>query len=343
MKVSAAVAGLVAALALSGRAAADCKLMKIASLPATMEGGHAIISVEINGAPVRFIADSGAFYSMLSVASAKELKLSLESAPPQFSVAGVGGSVQSYVTTVKSFGVGKYKLPGVEFLVGGGDLSGGRAVGLIGQNVLGVGDVEYDLAQGDIRLFVPEGCADTDRAYWAGDKFVSVVAIKPRDNFEQPYTLAQVVVNGVKLDALFDTGAPTSMLSPAAARRAGIKLDGPGVRAAGYAGGLGSRKVQTWIASVKSLELGGEGIRNTEIRVGELPYGTDMLIGADFFLSHRVYVANTQRRMYFTYNGGPVFDLSIKSDAPEEDAAASMKAANAEPSASAGEASADPH
>jgi tetratricopeptide (TPR) repeat protein len=33
-----------------------------------------------------------------------------------------------------------------------------------------------------------------------------------------------------------------------------------------------------------------------------------MLIGADFFLSHRVYVANSLRKMYFTYDGGPVFN-----------------------------------
>ena len=35
-----------------------------------------------------------------------------------------------------------------------------------------------------------------------------------------------------------------------------------------------------------------------------------MLIGADFFLSHHVYVANSQRKLYFTYNGGPVFNLT---------------------------------
>jgi hypothetical protein len=36
----------------------------------------------------------------------------------------------------------------------------------------------------------------------------------------------------------------------------------------------------------------------------------DMVLGADFFLTHRIYVANNQQKMYFTYNGGPVFDLS---------------------------------
>ena len=34
---------------------------------------------------------------------------------------------------------------------------------------------------------------------------------------------------------------------------------------------------------------------------------TDMLIGADFFLAHHVLVASSQRKLYFTYNGGTGF------------------------------------
>ena len=34
-----------------------------------------------------------------------------------------------------------------------------------------------------------------------------------------------------------------------------------------------------------------------------------MLLGIDFFLSHHVFVAHSQNRLYFTYNGGPVFQL----------------------------------
>ncbi len=37
--------------------------------------------------------------------------------------------------------------------------------------------------------------------------------------------------------------------------------------------------------------------------------GADMVLGADFFLSHRILVANSQRKLYFSYNGGPVFKL----------------------------------
>ena len=35
-----------------------------------------------------------------------------------------------------------------------------------------------------------------------------------------------------------------------------------------------------------------------------------MLLGSDFFLAHHIYVAYSQDKVYFTYNGGPVFDLN---------------------------------
>ena len=56
-----------------------------------------------------------------------------------------------------------------------------------------------------------------------------------------------------------------------------------------------------------------------------------MLIGADFFLSHRVFIANSQDKIYFTYNGGPVFDLRTTSKPAANEAApdASAQTANA--------------
>jgi len=74
----------------------------------------------------------------------------------------------------------------------------------------------------------------------------------------------------------------------------------------------------------------------------------DMLIGADFFLSHRVYVASSQRKLYFTYNGGPVFDLRsapasmTASTPPESGADANDSPAAANGSAAGGPAAAAP-
>jgi len=60
-----------------------------------------------------------------------------------------------------------------------------------------------------------------------------------------------------------------------------------------------------------------------------------MLIGDDFFLSHRVMVSRAQRRLFFTYNGGPVFRLEPRT----EQAKMTVSAAGADvPAAAATEA-----
>jgi hypothetical protein len=33
-----------------------------------------------------------------------------------------------------------------------------------------------------------------------------------------------------------------------------------------------------------------------------------MLLGADFFLAHRVFIAKSEGKVYITYNGGAIFD-----------------------------------
>jgi tetratricopeptide (TPR) repeat protein len=80
--------------------------------------------------------------------------------------------------------------------------------------------------------------------------------------------------------------------------------------------GIGHGEFPTWIAPVASFEIGNEQVKNTSLRVGDIKLeDVDMLIGADFFLSHRIFVAKSQSRLYFTYNGGPVFNLEHIGDA----------------------------
>jgi len=91
----------------------------------------------------------------------------------------------------------------------------------------------------------------------------------------------------------------------------------------------------TWIARFASFKIGDEEILHAELRFGDVSLaGADLLIGADFFLSHRIYVASSQHKLYFTYNGGPVFDLTrphaSPSGSPDDRAApASATAAHA--------------
>ncbi len=308
--VAAAAAGLALSV-LAGPAFAACAMNKIAELPVTMRGLRPLVPAKINGQELMFIADSGAFYSTINRPVAERLKLSLNYMNAGFTVGGLGGDAQAQYTVVKTFTLVGANLPNITFLVAGS----GDGDGLLGQNVLGIADVEYDLSHGAIRLVKPAGCGQTPLAYWAaktGGASVMNIRAPEQDN---PHTIGEVTVNGVKLKAGFDTGAPVSMITLEAAARLGIKPDSPGVESAGTSSGLGPRPLRNWIAPVASFKIGDEEIKNTRLRIvdTDADFGADMLIGADFFLSHRVYVSNSQHKLYFTYNGGPVFNLTARS------------------------------
>jgi tetratricopeptide (TPR) repeat protein/predicted aspartyl protease len=333
MRSTSLALAMLASAALCGQArAAGCTLAKVAELPVTMAGLRPLIHTEINGADAMFILDSGAFFSTLTPSSAVKYGLRVGPAPTWLTVWGVGGKAKVSLATAKDFTFGDELHHNVEFLVDERGFGEDEA-GLLGQNVLINDDVEYDLAKGVIRLFRPTGCNGAVLAYWAGSQPYSVINIEPTGD-TAPHANAMATLNGASIKVDFDTGSPVSILSIAAAGRAGVKPSSPGVVSAGYSSGVGlGSYLQTSIAPFSSFKLGGEEIRNIKLRFGELRMGgdADMLIGADFFLSHHVYVSNNQHKIFFTYNGGPVFNV----EAGPRPVAEAAKAAPASPSADA--------
>lgn len=307
-----ALAG-VAALVLAGQARAECQLQPLAELPVSVQGKRAIVSATVNGHSLRLMIDSGAAVNFLTPAAAAQAEVRLNPGPANVQSYGAGGRVAVQMGTAKRLEMGNLSIPDIDFLVAGG--LGPGVDGLIGQNILRVVDVEYDLPHHLMRLMKPKGCEKASLAYWAGQKGIGLVELEPLSP-QKPHAVGVVHVNGVSLRAMFDTGAETSVLNLAGAQHAAVHVQGEGVTAAGYGMGVDGRPLATVIAPVSSFEVGGEQIRNTRLRVSSVGVAgldePDMLIGLDFFLSHRVLVANSQRRLYFTYEGGPVFDLSTK-------------------------------
>lgn len=335
----------LAPLAASRAAYAEpCTLGRVAELPVTMLGMRPTVHAAINGTDALFIADSGAFFNLLTPAAAEQFKLNVELAPPNFFVSGVGGEARTRLTTVKTFTIFNIVVPKVLFVVAGNDLGNG-AVGLLGQNVFRLGDVEYDLANGAIRIIRPKGdCKKSVLAYWANStgKPYSVIDIDFA-TAAQPHTTSTAYVNGKKVRVMFDTGASTSVLTLDAAKRAGVTPESAGVTPGGPSHGIGRRVTQSWLAPFASFKVGDEEVRNTQLRIADIALpDVDMLVGADFFLSHRIYVATSQRRLYFTYNGGPVFNLTATpapataADSPAAGAADHPQAARDEPTDAAG-------
>jgi len=319
------------ALALATAAAsalAECKLSQLAELPVTMAGLRPLVPAKINGVDATFVVDSGAFYSIISPAAANQYQLKLHGAPMQLRMEGVGGEVRDLAATyVEELKLADRALHHIEFLVAGSE-AGSGAIGLLGRNVLAIADAEYDLAKGVIRLMQSgEGCDKVVLAYWVKSEPYSIIDMPLVRKAGAISGIAQL--NGKRIQVILDTGAATSFLTRRAAARAGFTRTAPGVVFAGLSHGIGARNFATWIANFESLKLGEEEIHNARLRVGDADIpDADMLLGADFFLSHHIYVASGQRKVYFTYNGGPVFDLRRL---PGEEAAAEASPGAAPP------------
>ena len=315
-------------------ALADCKLSKLPDLQVTMRGPRALVHANINGVDGLFMVDTGAFFSSATAAAVARFNLPEEPAPFGMYVTGIGhGETQMSVATVKNFVFDGVPLHRIDFIVLdrrlGEDLDGS-----IGENILGAPDVEYDLGNGAIRLFQATGCRNNDLAYWDTTQTDSVVDDETEGKMLQaPKIMA--TLNGVKIRVVLDSGTPMSTLSTEAAARAGIKPGDPGVVRVGYSGGVGYHsQLAIWKAHFDSLKIGGEEIKNTPLLFGAIALpDTDMLLGADFFLSHRIFIANSQHRIYFTYNGGKVFNLDVapvrepEAETPPEPATAALAAA----------------
>jgi tetratricopeptide (TPR) repeat protein len=302
--------GLICAWMTASSLAGQCTLGRIVEFPITMGDLSPQMTAKINGRAVRLMVDSGSSFSVISPASAAELNLSTRPAPFGFYVRGVNGSVSASITRVKEFTIPGVTLHDIDFIVAGSQIDRG-SVGLLGQNVLHYADVEYDLAQGVIRLMKAASCGSkVTLAYWV-DKSTpySVINIESRER--TAVAIGHASIDGTDIRVVFDSGAGVSTLTLKAAARIGIRPDSPGVVPGGMMGGAGANMLPSYIAPVESFKIGDEEIRHTRLRFADFQLGdADMLIGPDFFLSHRIYVDNSRQKLYFTYNGGPVFNLT---------------------------------
>ncbi len=308
---AAALAGAIWTASAHG-ALAECKLTTV-SIPVTMKGTRPLITAKINGQDEQFLLDSGSFANTVSVKVVRELKLhpvkidqtsSRVQTDGVTDVSGIGGDAVGAAVIADQFELAGGKFSKIPFLTFRG---GGDEAGLIGQAFLHALDVEYDFGHDEMKLVQPEDCKGANMAYWTKDGNFSYLPLKEpdRDNLQ---TEAVIEINKVTMRATFDTGAETSFITRRAAARAGVKITDAGVEEAGFSYGIDGRPVKTWVARFASVKIGDEEIRNGWLAIGDSPMDdTDILIGADFFLAHHVYVANSQQRIFFSYNGGPVF------------------------------------
>ena len=292
--------------ALSG----ECQIERAPAVPVIIKDLRALVATKINGRTARFVIDTGAFWSMLSPQARSEYGLPDGGGPMGLWVSGFNGSTSAYVTSVRKFTFLGVPFHDAQFVVGGNDFPSG-AVGLLGGRILQLADVEFDFGDGQMRFVVAKHCGRTPLAYWAHDESFGAVKLH-RISARHPFLIGHAMLDGRRIRVLFDTGSPRSMLALDAARRVGLTPHTRGVKIAGGLAGVAKGWLHSWVVPVALFQIGDEKIEHTRVLLSDFSLSglrVDMVLGADFFLSHRILIDNRHHVLYFTYNGGPVFDL----------------------------------
>jgi predicted aspartyl protease len=314
-----------------GPARAACQMIKNAELEVRFAGNRPLVEASINGKPVWLEVDTGAYVSTLFAGPAQQLGLKGYDTGVQLS--GVGGAVEVMGVDITDFGLGATHVKGFRMnIAGGANIRGGAGgdgravVGLLGRDFLGLGDVEFDLAAHKMRMLTFKDCGDRSLAYWTDAP--GFVEMGRNRGFKQDQFYFPLQINGFPVRAVLDSGAGVTVVSPSVAAHAGVRESDMKLR--GRSVGIGNKTVASYGATFSNIDLGDEKIKTAELEVLDLggreesaPTGTHtgggglpMLLGADFLHSHHVLIANSQDRIYFTYNGGAVFHTYSSDPAP---------------------------
>lgn len=304
----AACATLFLSLPASAAEPPGCLYIELAKLPVRYVGLGLAPAVDgiIDGTPATMLVDTGAFDTVLTMTGVARRGLGLHMTGRI--AEGFGGMSRIYSTRLQEFVIGPVKSRrsvnlGVIYEM----TSPPGYDAIVGAPFLLQADLEVDLRARQLRFFRPQNCANVALHVWQEPTISVPFARSFADASPNPHFV--VKIDGQEMDALIDTGAHRSLMTKRAAKRLGIDVDGPGATRLPDGGGVGSERTANWAAMVKTVEIGDEIIRDTEMRIVESQgsESADLYLGQDFLRSHRVLFAMSQRKVYIAYLGGDVF------------------------------------
>lgn len=288
--------------------ASDCPNALVRDIPISVSGQRAVTNANINGKDVHLILDTGTSFGAMSRATAETLNLKREPAPPGLHPAGIGGSFAVEIARVENFSFLGLNLHNVPFMVGGRE----TGMALIGADLLDVVDADVDLAHDRFRQLKFAACRSAVSAYLPLVSEYHIADLRIASNASDRRSFVTILINEKPVNALLDSGTPSTVISRRAAERVGIDLRPQIAEVGQVIVGVGSTISRTWIAPVGTIDIGGEIIKGNSIRVvdGEISNksnGPEMLLGIDFFLSHHLIILTSSHKLYLLQNSQHVF------------------------------------
>lgn len=275
---------VVAALTLPSLAGAACTLPKTTTLPIYYSGNIIVtptVRGNINGAPAAMWVNTGSASTVLSRTTAEKNQLTVAAGAPgrakltSFEVGPMRGAVTLPVVIDSGYP------PAFD--------------GILGADVLMQANLEVALADKELRI----GCT---APAWTARAIKLPMLARPTVDKRVRVT---VKVNGMDLEAQFDSNRPHSSITDDGAAKAGVKTTEPD----GF-----------WSAVFATVAVGPDSVKNVDLPV-RATYGRnagepDVVLGSDFFRAYKVYFDNSERQVYLSRSGsGEVFTKPAASPA----------------------------
>jgi len=278
-------------------AAPGCALKPFDVWHVWLEQNKVLVEGAIKGKRVAVILDTGAQRTVILRPAAR--RLGLRTWLTSYSMDGVDGKVPVDVTVIDEVRIGTATRRNWHMLVLGEQDFGDDVAIILGDDFFQRADIEFDLPHRVVRMFRPgPECAGESLAYWGA---ASVVRMGPVER--RPRILVPTAINGESFWAVLDSGAAVTQLDATTAAAVGVTPDTPGVTVAGTTSGLRASEAITWLGAFESFAIGDEGVSRPNLLFGDLRLPRSLLLGADFLLEHRVLIAHSQRKVYFSRVG----------------------------------------
>jgi predicted aspartyl protease len=279
---------------------AVCKVQKEAILPVSFaKDGRPLVDVQIDGKTEHMILDTGSVVTILTPAAARALDLK-NLTPSPLTILGVGGEQKDLPSAYLNIGLGGWSIMHTLIMVNNpvprlGPNSDGID-GAIGINMLKPFDVDLDLPDAQISLYLPQNC-------------ILNVSLPPwpqpygaTDFFERPdgESMTLIQLNRRILPAVVDTGSQATVIPSSMLKWAGIvpekTINLAGLKAVGYGPGI----VKITGEQFDYLRIGAETTAKPWLAVADGNFRLqEALIGDNYLRHHRVFMANSTEMIYF--------------------------------------------
>jgi predicted aspartyl protease len=284
-----------------------CHLVRVAELPYSAGADYLLVDAHIDSKPASFILDSGSFQTILTPKAAQHFALERYHRQGVV-IEGIGGGRGSSVYRAHQLQLGMLQSETWQFLVADVGPAGwnGRFDGLLGADVLRQFDVDLDIPEQKILLYRAEHDCSVPSAFLHGNLFQIPLVNAFSEYANELSPRINVVIDGVTLVGLLDTGAPDNILFSNGAAKLGLSPQKMASEPHTRTGGIGPRLVPSVRHIIRSISLGDLEIANLPVEViGAPDSSADMLLGLDIVKRVHLWISHSSGTLIMQYPPAP--------------------------------------